>query len=70
MAKKFTWINVDKTKLPKTKGKRINGFRFYDIDGKTIYEPYDPSWEVKTLNNEQIEERKKLTDHYMLHRSI
>ena len=43
MAKKFTWINVDKTKLPKTKGKRINGFRFYDIDGKTIYEPYDPS---------------------------
>ena len=34
MAKKFTWINVDKTKLPKTKGKRINGFRFYDIDGK------------------------------------
>ena len=34
MADKFTWINIDKTKLPKTKGRRINGFRFYDVDGK------------------------------------
>ena len=32
--KEFNWIDVDKTKLPTTKGKRIDGFRFYQIDGK------------------------------------
>jgi len=31
MAKNF--IKLDDTKLPKTKGKSTNGFRFYDIDG-------------------------------------
>src|SRR5210317_1763523 len=31
MAKNF--IQLDESKLPKTKGKRVNGFRFYDIDG-------------------------------------
>ena len=34
MTKKFNFIDLDKSKLPKTKGKRIDGFRFYDIDGK------------------------------------
>ncbi len=34
MASKFTWVDIDKNKLPKTKGKRIDGFRFYDVDGK------------------------------------
>ena len=32
--KEFNWIDVDKTKLPNVKGKRIDGFRFYQIDGK------------------------------------
>ena len=32
--KEFNWIDIDKTKLPTTKGKRIDGFRFYQIDGK------------------------------------
>ena len=32
--KEFNWIDVDKTKHPTTKGKRIDGFRFYQIDGK------------------------------------
>ena len=32
--KEFNWIDVDKSKLPTTKGKRIDGFRFYQIDGK------------------------------------
>jgi len=32
--KEFNWVDIDKNKLPKTKGKRIDGFRFYDIDGK------------------------------------
>ena len=32
--KEFKWIDVDKSKLPTTKGKRIDGFRFYQIDGK------------------------------------
>ena len=32
--KKFNFIDLDKSKLPVTKGKRIDGFRFYDIDGK------------------------------------
>ena len=30
----FKFIELDKTSLPKTKGKRIDGFRFYDINGK------------------------------------
>ena len=34
MVSKFTWVDIDKTKLPKTKGRRIDGFRFYDVDGK------------------------------------
>ena len=31
---KFKFIELDKNKLPKTKGKKIDGFRFYDINGK------------------------------------
>ena len=34
MKKKFNFINLDKSKLPVTKGKKVDGFRFYDIDGK------------------------------------
>ena len=35
MAKKeFNWVDLDKNLLPKTKGKRIDGFRFYDVNGK------------------------------------
>ena len=32
--KKFNFIDLDKSKLPDTKGKKVDGFRFYDIDGK------------------------------------
>ncbi len=31
---KFNFIDLDKSKLPVTKGKKVDGFRFYDIDGK------------------------------------
>ena len=34
MKKKFNFINLDKSKLPVTKGKKVDGFRFYDIEGK------------------------------------
>jgi genome maintenance exonuclease 1 len=34
MAKKFNFIDLDKSKLPVNKGKKVDGFRFYDIDGK------------------------------------
>ena len=34
MANKFVFIDLDKSGLPKTKGKNVNGFRFYEIDGK------------------------------------
>lgn len=34
MAKKFNFIDLDKSKLPVTHGKKIDGFRFYEIDGK------------------------------------
>ena len=30
----FTHIDIDKKILPKTQGRRINGHRFYEIDGK------------------------------------
>ena len=29
----FEFVKLDEAKLPKTKGKRIDGFRFYDIEG-------------------------------------
>tara|TARA_A100001515_G_scaffold62779_1_gene49608 strand:+ start:642 stop:1337 length:696 start_codon:yes stop_codon:yes gene_type:complete len=34
MTKKFNFIDLDRSKLPVTKGKKVDGFRFYDIDGK------------------------------------
>ena len=34
MSKKFNFIQLDENKLPKVKGKKVDGFRFYDIDGK------------------------------------
>jgi hypothetical protein len=35
MAKKeFKFKDLDKSNLPKTVGKKVDGFRFYDIDGK------------------------------------
>jgi len=35
MAKKeFKFESIDTSKLPKTVGKKVDGFRFYDIDGK------------------------------------
>ena len=34
MAKEFKFVDVNKSLLPKCKGKNQDGFRFYDIDGK------------------------------------
>jgi len=34
-------------------------------DGKTVYEPYDPSWAVDRLNDEQIREKDKIIQAYM-----
>ena len=31
---KFNFIEIDKELLPKTKGRRIDGHRFYEVDGK------------------------------------
>jgi hypothetical protein len=33
MAKKFNFIDLNKSLLPKTKGMKVDGFRFYNIDG-------------------------------------
>jgi hypothetical protein len=34
---KFNFIEIDKNLLPDTKGRRIDGHRFYEIEGKTIH---------------------------------
>jgi len=34
MSKKFNFIDLNKSLLPKTKGMKVDGFRFYNIDGK------------------------------------
>ena len=34
--KKFKFVDIDHNKLPVTKGKNVNGFRFYDIDGQAF----------------------------------
>ena len=34
MAKKFNFIQLNEDLLPKVKGKKVDGFRFYDINGK------------------------------------
>ena len=30
------FVKLDESKFPKTKGKRIDGMRFYEVDGKRI----------------------------------
>jgi len=35
MARKFNFIDLNKSLLPETKRKKIDGFRFYQIDGKS-----------------------------------
>ena len=35
MTREFKFINLDTSVLPNTKGKNINGTRFYEIDGKS-----------------------------------
>ena len=30
------FVKIDESKLPKTKGKRIDGMRFYEVDGKAF----------------------------------
>ena len=34
MAKEFKFIELNKDLLPKTKGRRIDGHRFYEVNGK------------------------------------
>ena len=34
MTRKFNFIDLNKSLLPKTKGMKVDGFRFYNIDGK------------------------------------
>lgn len=34
MKKEFKFVKINEDKIPKTKGKKIDGFRFYEIDGK------------------------------------
>ena len=34
MKKEFKFVDLDKTILPKAKGKNQDGFRFYSIDGQ------------------------------------
>jgi len=34
MAKQFKFVDIDKTKIPELKRKSVDGFRFYEIDGK------------------------------------
>lgn len=33
---KFNFVDIDENLLPKTKGKRIDGMRFYDVEGKNF----------------------------------
>ena len=34
MAKEFKFVDLNKDLLPKTKGRRQNGVRFYEVDGQ------------------------------------
>ena len=34
MAKEFKFVELNKQLLPQTKGKNLNGVRFYNVDGK------------------------------------
>jgi len=57
------WIHCS-YKNPEDNRKQV--LRAYRDDaGKTIYEPYDPSWENERLNNEQKREQDKIIDQYM-----
>ena len=56
----FNFIKLDESKLPKVKGKRVDGFRFYDINGKN----YPSITSVLSIRKaESLKEwRSKVTD--------
>ena len=56
--KKFNFIDLDKSKLPVTKGKKVDGFRFYDIDGKAPIHLSLVYWVSKRNQNYKVGVRR------------
>ena len=40
MAKEFKFVDLNKQLLPQTKGKNLNGVRFYNVDGKNYHQSH------------------------------
>ena len=57
------WIHCSYKNKEENRKQVLRAYR--NDDGKTVYEPYDPSWAVERLNNDKIEEQNKIIDAYM-----
>ncbi len=57
------WIHCSYKNKEENRKQVLRAYR--NDDGKTVYEPYDPSWAVERLNNTKIEEQNKIIDLYM-----
>ena len=62
------WIHCSYKNAEDNRKQVLRAYR--NDDGKTVYEPYDPSWAVETLNTEQVKERNNLVSKMMDYRSI
>ena len=56
------WIHCSYKNAEENRKQVLRAYR--NDDGKTVYEPYDPSWAVERLNNAKIEERNRIIDMY------
>ena len=57
------WIHCSYKNPEENRKQVLRAYR--NDDGKTVYEPYDPSWAVERLNDEQIREKDKIIQAYM-----
>ena len=57
------WIHCSYKNPEENRKQVLRAYR--NSDGKTIYEPYDPSWAVETINNDKIREQDAIIQMYM-----
>jgi len=57
------WIHCSYKNAEDNRKQVLRAYR--NDDGKTVYEPYDPSWAFERLNNDKKLEQDKIIDQYM-----
>ena len=57
------WIHCSYKNAEENRKQVLRAYR--NDDGRTVYEPYDPSWAVERLNDDKKIEQDKIIDAYM-----